>query len=378
MKNFLNRIRRIKFDFSIPNKVDIFLVDEDYAKLKFKKDIKINKKEKNKLNIFVLFLSFFELLFFKKKNLSDAYFFKFIEVIKPKVVIGHELNPDIFRVKTFFPYIKTIIYQLADQSELFKKTSPLMLSANEKYDLKSDFFLSKNEYSRKFYNFIKSNHIIVGSVKNNEIELFKQEKIYDVLFISQFRNKIENYYNTNNNIGSMRTIDSGTAYLLRILNELYDEYKTKIAISLVSNRDDKKYKIDKSFIEDEKNFFSRGLTNFSYENISSYEIANKSKIIITINSTIGYDLLARGMKVIFFDLFNFLGGSPLDGIASKEEEGFFWYKGTDPKIIKEKIKQSIKMGDLEWQNKIDEEKNFFFDPKNKTLKNLINKTLSKY
>ena len=51
-----------------------------------------------------------------------------------------------------------------------------MLSANEKYDLKSDFFLSKNEYSRKFYNFIKSNHIIVGSVKNNEIELFKQEK----------------------------------------------------------------------------------------------------------------------------------------------------------------------------------------------------------
>ena len=68
MKNFLNRIRRIKFDFSIPNKVDIFLVDEDYAKLKFKKDIKINKKEKNKLNIFVLFLSFFELLFFKKKS----------------------------------------------------------------------------------------------------------------------------------------------------------------------------------------------------------------------------------------------------------------------------------------------------------------------
>ena len=68
MKNFLNRIRRIKFDFSIPNKVDIFLVDEDYAKLKFKKDIKINKKEKNKLNIFVLFLSFFELLFFKKKK----------------------------------------------------------------------------------------------------------------------------------------------------------------------------------------------------------------------------------------------------------------------------------------------------------------------
>ena len=28
------------------------------------------------------------------------------------------------------------------------------------------------------------------------------------------------------------------------------------------------------------------------------------------------------------------------------------------------------MGDLEWQNKIDEEKNFFFDPKNKTLKKL--------
>ena len=36
------------------------------------------------------------------------------------------------------------------------------------------------------------------------------------------------------------------------------------------------------------------------------------------------------------------------------------------------------MGDLDWKNKIVQEKNFFFDPKNKTLKNLINKTLSKY
>ena len=89
-----------------------------------------------------------------KKNLSDAYFFKFIEVIKPKVVIGHELNPDIFRVKTFFPYIKTIIYQLADQSELFKKTSPLMLSANEKYDLKSDFFCQKMSTQENFTNLL--------------------------------------------------------------------------------------------------------------------------------------------------------------------------------------------------------------------------------
>ena len=61
-------------------------------------------------------------------------------------------------------------------------------------------------------------------------------------------------------------------------------------------------------------------------------MANKSKVIITINSTIGYDLLARGMKVIYFDLFNFLGGSPLDGIASKEEEGFFGIKEQIPKL----------------------------------------------
>ena len=69
MKNFLNRLKRTKFDFSIPNEVDIFLVDENFAKLKFKKDLKINKKERNKLNILVLFLSFLELLFFKKKKI---------------------------------------------------------------------------------------------------------------------------------------------------------------------------------------------------------------------------------------------------------------------------------------------------------------------
>ena len=50
-----------------------------------------------------------------------------------------------------------------------------------------------------------------------------------------------------------------------------------------------------------------------------------------------------------------------------KERVVFWYKGTDPKIIKDKIKASIKWV-IDWKRKFVQEKTFF-DPKNKTLKN---------
>ena len=76
-----------------------------------------------------------------------------------------------------------------------------MIKKNLNFDLISDYFLVKNEHSKNFYSFVKSEFIIAGSVKNNEIEIKKQNKIFDMMFISQFRSKVESYYGTNNNIG---------------------------------------------------------------------------------------------------------------------------------------------------------------------------------
>ena len=378
MKKLLHKIKLLKFEIKIPKKTDVLLLDDDYAKLNLDSEINTKIKNKNSINLYILFLAFLDILLMKSKNLNDSYFVKFIETLNPQIAISHEINPAIFRIKKLFPYIKTIVYQLADQSESFRETSPLMLSINKKYELRADYFLSKNEYSKNFYKFISANHIIAGSVKNNEIMLEEQKKDFDILFISQFRKKIESYYGTNKNIGSMRLIDSCTSYILKVLNELSEEKGFKTAIGLVSNRDDKKYKIDDSVKESELSFFKRDLKKFYYEDVSSYQLANRSKIIVTINSTIGYDLLSRGMKVIFFDLFNFLGGSPLDGhIWGEKNDELFWYTGNEKKTIKEKIMNLIQMDANNWKEKIKKNKNFLFDPGNKILKNIVKEILLK-
>jgi len=370
MINFFKRIIFLKFEFEKPKKVDIILLDDNYANLKFEKSIKTKIKKRNVINSYIFIKAFFSLISFKKNNLRDIYFKKYIEAYDPIIAIGHEYNGNIFRFKKLFPQKKSIAYQLADQADFFSETSKKMIKKNLNFDLISDYFLVKNEYSKNFYSFIKSEFIIAGSVKNNEIEIEKQNKKFDIMFISQFRSKIESYFGTNNNIGKMRSIDSSTSYVLKILKNISKTYNKSIVVALTSSRRDKKYKIDSNFKRNEIQFFKRDLGEFNYEDIDATALAEKSKIIVTINSTLGFELLSRGMKVLFLDIHHYLGGSPLENIVDSKS-GFYWYKGENKKEIEEKILNLFKITNDDWKKNCLNNSPIKFDPKNSMLKKLV-------
>ena len=117
MKKLLNKIKFLKFEIKIPKKTDVLFLDDDYSKLHL--GSKIRTKIKNKIvSIYIYcFLAFIDILLMKSKNLNDSYFVKFIETLNPQIAISHEINPAIFRIKKLCPYIKTIVYQLADQAD---------------------------------------------------------------------------------------------------------------------------------------------------------------------------------------------------------------------------------------------------------------------
>ena len=131
MKKIINRLKNLKFELIKLNKVDVLLLDDNYANLKFDKNIKVKLKESNKINLIVLIKAIKDLIFLKNKKLSDSYFINYIKEIEPKVSIGHEYNGQIFRLKKFFPKKKTILYQLADQSDFFKKTAKKMICKDQ-------------------------------------------------------------------------------------------------------------------------------------------------------------------------------------------------------------------------------------------------------
>ena len=101
-------------------------------------------------------------------------------------------------------------------------------------------------------------------------------------------------------------------------------------------------------------FYSRDIKNFYHEDISAYELAEKSKVVITINSTLGFDLLARNKKTLFIDICYFFG-SMLDPFVNSKE-GFFWYQGQEPAVIKRKIDLVLQINNDDWIKVLNESK----------------------
>lgn len=370
MINLLKTLKRIIFNYSIdieyPKKVDVMLLDYNYASLKFEYPISYKVKKKNSINLIIF--SFTILNFFFKSNkikFADLYFKKYIEFHDPKVTIGHEIDRNIFRFKMLFPHKKSIIYQFANYSNFYEKTAQKMISHNNKFKLKGDFFLIKNDYLKDFFNFIDAQFINAGSVKNNELIIKKAEKKYDIMFVSQYREPTPTYWGTNNNIGGMKTTLASISYLMKILNNYCTERNKKICIAMCAYRKDKSTKLD-----DEINFYSRDIKNFYHENISSYDLAEKSEMIITINSTLGSELLSRNKKVLFIDLLHFFGSAHAPYTNTKED--FFYYKGQDPEVIKKKIDFILQIKNDEWIKKLNESSfKMKFDQNNSILKKLV-------
>ena len=112
------------------------------------------------------------------------------------------------------------------------------------------------------------------------------------------------------------------------------------------------------------------IKNFYHENISSYDLAEKSEMIITINSTLGSELLSRNKKVLFIDLLHFFGSAHAPYTNTKED--FFYYKGQDPEVIKKKIDFILQIKNDEWIKKLNESSfKMKFDQNNSILKKLV-------
>ena len=191
------------------------------------------------------------------------------------------------------------------------------------------------------------------------------EKKYDIMFVSQYREPTPSYWGTNNNIGYMKTTLASISYLMKILNSYSSERNKKICIAMCAYREDKSTKLN-----DEIDFYSRDIKNFYHENTSSYDLAEKSEMVITIHSTLGSELLSRNKKILFIYLLHFFGiaHAPFTNIM----EDFFYYKGQDPVVIKEKIDQILQIKSDEWIKKLNESSfKMKFDQNNSILKQLV-------
>ncbi len=253
-----------------------------------------------------IIFNFFK-FFFSHKSYSvyESYICACIQNIKPKFVIdvnqyGFLLNLLKYFHSTEFVVINDIVKHKfkpdIDQAEDYILTLKKFLKKNNNIEYNNLTILFQTHRDVDLFNDIGItegsgiNFKVIGSFKADfaKEKLKNIKKKYDILLVSQMQRFHDNLF------GKVKK--ASTNLMISFINNL-DKKKIAILCRGFKNSDDAKYEIDyfKKKINHKVDFLTRDKKDF----IFSYKCVMQSKILITVNSTLGWEALVFDVKPIF-------------------------------------------------------------------------------
>ena len=290
-----------------------------------------------------------------RKNYKKAFF----TFVKPKIAITLSCNYTAFyELKNQFPNITTIAIQNDFGNDNFIK----ILKKGKKNIYSCDYFLFFSEFFKNIYQkyiTVKKKSLIIGSFRNNYYN-YNPTNNKKLLFISKC-NKGQSALNE-------------IILLKSIIKYLIKNKEGKIDISLKTD--------DISVL----NYYKKNLDS-NFINLipkkNSYFLAQNYRNIIFTDSTLGYECLAKGKKIISFGLGSLKkkwciknGLIPINkfGYPGKfKNEGFCWSNISNEQKINNLLGNIISMKQSHFNRKIKviKKKIMFYDPKNTKFKKLL-------
>ena len=215
--------------------------------------------------------------------------------------------------------------------------------------------------STLFERYIRTRTLVTGNLKNNVMKITNPiEPKYDIVFMSQhapfdLANREETMFLNEASV-SINKFYEIERTISKFLAQFCSENSLRFAVS------------GKRGVEDafERQFFIEAIGELPYTFLpridmhSSYVNGLSSRVVVVIDSTIGYELLSRGKKVAFFSarMFNPL----MDQSELKDSffgypnsypvSGPFWTNQPDLKECTRILKALLEMTDVEWADQI--------------------------
>jgi surface carbohydrate biosynthesis protein len=354
-----------KFSFALPKGQQVALANASGFSILNEyipqKDMSIIDLEH--VNVF----AFFRMLVAGKKSLFD-YTVAYIKTFKPKFVFTFIDNDvDFYKLAAIFPKVKFVAIQNGLRSNYANQMNNGFFdvlekeSANNELSAHTICVLGSNE-GDKYSKYIQAKQIITGSLKNNLIgDQIEPKEHFDIVYVSQHapfevRNSEVEFF-----FGS-KSITASEFYaieecIVRFL--VARSIRTKQSFAVLGKRSD-----SSPF---EREFFDSAATPHNAHFIprtsdtSTYEICNSASLIVTTDSTIGFEFLARGKKVAF------LSGriDAIDHVLSQEvhdtdfgfplelgTSGPFWTNAADESEFERVIGTVQSMSDTQWASAI--------------------------
>jgi len=337
----------------LPEKSDVLIFDacasEALVPYLKKYSFTVMAVRRESINISCLLLSVFGLRIWKG-NLLNAYFETYIRTVSPKIVITFiDNNAAFYSISHQFPDIKTVFLQNGIRSE----TGDVFghLKKLESYFV--DYMLVMGSAIGKKYNeYVSGSVRVIGSLINNAINYKYAEPDGSILFISQYRSKPENnapfiickdnkpYYH--------EQFYSAEVIVLRFLAKWCTENKKYLKVAGFT----------KESTGPEVAFFDAVLNGCSWEYMprtdkySSYKMVDAAEIVVFIDSTLGYEAIARGKKTAGFSCRGVslnIGSNRFGWPAEIPDNGPFWSNDQDEMQFYRVMDYLIAVSDEKWE-----------------------------
>jgi surface carbohydrate biosynthesis protein len=302
-----------------------------------------------------------------KKSLFD-YTVAYIKTFKPQFVFTFiDNNIDFYKFAAIFPKVRFISIQNGFRSNYANQMNNGFFdvleneSANHALSAHVICVLGSNE-GDKYSKHIQAKQIITGSLKNNLIGgQIEPKEQFDIVYVSQHapfeipNSEFEFFFGSKSITASdFYAIEE---YIVRFLVARCN--RTNQSFAVLGKRSD-----SSSF---EREFFDSAAAPHSVHFIprtsdtSTYEFCNSASLIVTTDSTIGFEFLARGKKVAFLSA----RIDAIDHVLSQEvhdtdfgfplelgTSGPFWTNAANESEFERVIGSIQSMSDTQWASTI--------------------------
>ena len=302
-----------------------------------------------------------------KKSLFD-YTVAYIKIFKPRFVFTFlDNNVDFYKLSAIFPKVEFIAIQNGQRANYANQMGfgffDLLENESAKNKLSAHAICTLGTTSADQYTqYIEAKPVVTGSLKNNLIgNQIKPTERFDIVYVSQHApfeipNSEVKFFFGNRSITAAQfyTIEQKIVRFLAARSK-----QTNQSFAVLGKRTD-----SSSY---ERDFFSSAASPNTVRFIprtsetSTYEFCNSASLIVTADSTIGYEFLARGNKVVFLSgrinaVSNELSreirdtdfGFPL-GLGSS---GPFWTNTAIESEFEQVIRSVQSMSDAQWATAI--------------------------
>jgi surface carbohydrate biosynthesis protein len=319
---------------------------------------------------------------------TSAYVITYIESIQPKVVltfIDNDIN--FYQLKKMSPNTKFVVIQNGLRNNFSREKNMGFLShldSTSKSDrLSATTICTFGEAtSGQYLKYIDANTNIIGSLKNNLYENHSGEKQYDINFISQhppssIKDEPGRVYFGQNSV-PFSLYYQIEFEVVKFLGDYCRQHNLRLAVS--GKRE--------NGVGSEREFFYSALgPNPAIfiprdSNFSTYDALSATGVIVTIDSTVGYEFLSRGQRVAFFssrinsadpNLASTIKDTNFGFPLQLEDSGPFWSNTGGVLEYERILDHLLAAGDEEWATEIApyNESLMAYQPGNPVFKKLL-------